>query len=132
MSCDLAEQFTLNYMNVWYFLTLSPLFRYQWKNYQYVLAFLFAIEEISKSPHLLPNLSLGYDLYNAFTSDKRTLENAVFLLSGGNQTLPNYNCQTQKQSVAIIAGNEPIFSVQVGALLELYKSAQVISLQVGN
>ncbi|ELW64287.1 Vomeronasal type-2 receptor 26 [Tupaia chinensis] len=99
--------------------------RYHWKNYQYVLAFLFAIEEINKSPHLLPNLSLGYDLYNAFTSHKRTLENAVFLLSGGNQTLPNYNCQTQKLPVAIIAGNMPAFSDQIGTLLELSKIPQL-------
>ncbi|XP_027621546.1 vomeronasal type-2 receptor 116 [Tupaia chinensis] len=98
---------------------------YHWKNYQYVLAFLFAIEEINKSPHLLLNLSLGYDLYNAFTSDKRTLQNVLILLTGGNQPLPNYNCQTQKQPVAIIAGNMPTFSAEVGTLLELYKSPQV-------
>ncbi|ELW47377.1 Vomeronasal type-2 receptor 26 [Tupaia chinensis] len=98
--------------------------RYHWKNYQYVLTFLFAIDEINKSPYLLLNLSLGYSLYNAFTSDKRTLQNALILLSGGNQSLPNYNCQTQKQSVAIIAGNMPTFSAQVGTLLELYKSPQ--------
>ncbi|XP_006170456.1 vomeronasal type-2 receptor 116 [Tupaia chinensis] len=104
--------------------------RYLWKNYQYVLAFLFAVEEISKNPHLLPNLSLGYDLYNAFPSDKRTLQNALFLLSGGNQTLPNYNCQTQKQPIAIIAGNMPTFSTQVGTLLELYRSPQVSQNQV--
>ncbi|XP_027632144.1 vomeronasal type-2 receptor 26 [Tupaia chinensis] len=63
-----------------------------WKNYQYVLAFLFAIEEINKSPNLLPNLSLGSDLYNAFPTQQRTLESAVVLFSGGNQPLPNYNC----------------------------------------
>ncbi|XP_027624727.1 vomeronasal type-2 receptor 26 [Tupaia chinensis] len=108
-----------------YFLTLSPLFRYQWKNYRYVLAFYFAIEQINKSPHLLPNLSLGYDLYNALPSDKNTLESALFLLTGGYQSLPNYNCQIQKKPVAIIAGNMPTFSAQVGTLLELYKSPQV-------
>ncbi|ELW62406.1 Vomeronasal type-2 receptor 26 [Tupaia chinensis] len=104
---------------------LLPLFRFTWKNYQYVLAFYFAIEEINKSPHLLPNITLGYVFYDAFPSDRRTLENALFLLSGGNHLLPNYNCQTYKQPVAIIAGNMPTFSAQVGTLLELYKSPQV-------
>ncbi|XP_027626996.1 vomeronasal type-2 receptor 26-like, partial [Tupaia chinensis] len=98
---------------------------YHWKNYQGVLAFLFAIDEINKSFHLLLNLSLGYDLYNAFPSDRKTLQNALLLLSGGNKTLPNYNCQTQKQPVAIITGNIPKFSAQIGSLLELYKSPQV-------
>ncbi|XP_027623920.1 extracellular calcium-sensing receptor-like, partial [Tupaia chinensis] len=97
---------------------------YQWKNYRYVLAFYFAVEQINKSPHLLPNLSLGYNFYNAFPSDKRTLESALFLLSGENRYLPNYNCWIQKQLV-IIAGNTPTFSAQVGTLLELYKSPQL-------
>ncbi|ELW48382.1 Vomeronasal type-2 receptor 26 [Tupaia chinensis] len=42
-----------------------------------------------------------------------------------NQTLPNYNCQTQKKSVAVIAGHTSTFSIQIGTLLELYKSPQV-------
>ncbi|XP_027624808.1 vomeronasal type-2 receptor 116-like [Tupaia chinensis] len=96
-----------------------------WKNYQYVLAFLFAIEEINKSPHLLPNHSLGYDLYNTFPSDRRSLQGAVFGLSGGKQTLPNYNCQAQKQSVAILVGTTSALSFEIGTLLELYKIPQV-------
>ncbi|XP_027623487.1 vomeronasal type-2 receptor 116 [Tupaia chinensis] len=102
-----------------------PLFRRNWKHFQNVLAFLFAIEEINKSSHLLPNLSLGYYLYNALPNNQRTIENTLFLLSGMNQTLPNYNCQAQKQSIAIITGCTPIFSAQIGTLLELYKSPQV-------
>ncbi|XP_006170820.1 vomeronasal type-2 receptor 26-like, partial [Tupaia chinensis] len=97
---------------------------WRWQNYQYVLAFLFAIEEINKSLHLLHNLSLGYDLYNALLSDQRTFESALYLLSGGNETLTNNNCQIQKQPIAVIAGDLPIFSVQIGTLLEHYKIPQ--------
>uniref|UniRef100_G1TQH9 G-protein coupled receptors family 3 profile domain-containing protein n=1 Tax=Oryctolagus cuniculus TaxID=9986 RepID=G1TQH9_RABIT len=43
-------------------LTSSLLF--QSKNYQYALALVFAIEEINKNPHLLPNMTLGFGLYN--------------------------------------------------------------------
>ncbi|ELV09992.1 Vomeronasal type-2 receptor 26 [Tupaia chinensis] len=100
-------------------------YRWYWKNYQYVLAFLFAIEEINKSPHLLPNHSLGYDLYNTFPSDRRSLQGAVFGLSGGKQSLPNYNCQTQKQSLAILVGTTSALSSEIGTLLELYKIPQL-------
>ncbi|ELV13449.1 Vomeronasal type-2 receptor 26, partial [Tupaia chinensis] len=94
------------------------------ENYHFVLAFLFAIEEINKSPYLLPNISLGFDIYNAFPDHQRTLESALLLLSGVNQTLPNYNCEAQQKFVAIIAGNIPVFSAQIGTLLELYKIPQ--------
>ncbi|XP_027632145.1 vomeronasal type-2 receptor 116 [Tupaia chinensis] len=103
---------------------MSSLLRWFWKNYQYVLAFLFAIEEINKSPHLLPNLSLGSDLYNAFPTQQRTLESAVILLSGGSQPLPNYNCNRKKQPIAVFSGITSAFSAELGSLLELYKSPQ--------
>ncbi|XP_027632143.1 vomeronasal type-2 receptor 116 [Tupaia chinensis] len=96
-----------------------------WKNYQYVLAFLFAIEDINKSPHLLPNLSLGSDLYNAFPTQQRTLESAVILLSGGSQPLPNYNCHRKKQPIAVFSGTTSAFSAELGSLLELYRSPQI-------
>jgi hypothetical protein len=54
------------------------------KSYQHVLVFVFDTEEINKSPHLLPKLTLGYDLYNAFESDHKTLETVLFWLSGEN------------------------------------------------
>ncbi|ELW47249.1 Vomeronasal type-2 receptor 26 [Tupaia chinensis] len=70
---------------------MSSLLRWFWKNYQYVLAFLFAIEEINKSPNLLPNLSLGSDLYNAFPTQQRTLESAVITYGPFDPILSNKN-----------------------------------------
>uniref|UniRef100_A0A8C6A3M1 Vomeronasal type-2 receptor 116-like n=1 Tax=Marmota marmota marmota TaxID=9994 RepID=A0A8C6A3M1_MARMA len=91
----------------------------------YVLAFYFAIEEINKDSHLLPNLTLGFHVYNAFSSDQFTLWSTLLWLSGKMQTLPNYNCQTQSKSAAIIAGTMSAFSAEIGTLLELYRTPQV-------
>ena len=100
---------------------LSPLFRWSLKNYQYVLVFLFAIEEINKKPHFLSNLTLGYNLYSAFERDHRTLESTLFWLSRGNRSVPNYNCQRQGKSLAIVTGTAWAFSAEIGTLLELDK-----------
>ncbi|XP_060038190.1 vomeronasal type-2 receptor 116-like [Erinaceus europaeus] len=94
-------------------------------NYHYILAFLFAIEEINKDPRLLPNFTLGFNLYNAFNKNGKPLENIFFWFSGGNQTVPNYSCQKQSKSAAIIAGTTPEFSSNISPLLELYKIPQV-------
>ena len=104
---------------------LSPLLRRFLKNYQYVLAFIFAMEEINKDPHLLPNLTLGYNLYNAFESDHSSLENALLWLSGGNQIVPNYSYQRQRKSLIIVTGTKSAFSAEIEPLLELYKIPQV-------
>ena len=87
--------------------------------------FCFAIAEISKNSHLLPNLSFSYDLYSALESDHMTLERDVFWLSEGKQTAPNYNCQRERKSLAIVTGTASVFSAKIGTLLELYKMPQV-------
>uniref|UniRef100_A0A8C6A483 Vomeronasal type-2 receptor 116-like n=1 Tax=Marmota marmota marmota TaxID=9994 RepID=A0A8C6A483_MARMA len=50
---------------------------------------------------------------------------ALLWLSGGTEFLPNYKCQTQSKSTAVVAGTAAAFSAQIGTLLELYKTPQV-------
>ncbi|KAH0507714.1 Vomeronasal type-2 receptor 116, partial [Microtus ochrogaster] len=95
------------------------------KNYQYLLTLYFAIEEINKDAHLLPNVTLGFHLYNAFDYHYRTLEGPLMWLSGRSEFIPNYKCKTQHKALAIIAGVRPEFSAAIGTLLELYKIPQV-------
>ncbi|NP_001093014.1 vomeronasal 2 receptor 542 [Monodelphis domestica] len=101
---------------------------YRWlhKNYQQVLALVFAVEEINKDPNLLPNISsLGFHLYNAYHSDERTLESSLQWLSGQGQLVPNYSCRGQEKSVVVIGGATSALSVQMGTLLDLYKVPQI-------
>ncbi|XP_068957449.1 vomeronasal type-2 receptor 26-like [Petaurus breviceps papuanus] len=95
------------------------------KNYQQVLALVFAVEEINQNPNLLPNITLGYHLYNTYHSDERTLESSLKWLSGQSPTMPNYSCRAQDKSVAVIGGGTSALSVQMGSLLELYKFPQI-------
>uniref|UniRef100_G1U0P9 G-protein coupled receptors family 3 profile domain-containing protein n=1 Tax=Oryctolagus cuniculus TaxID=9986 RepID=G1U0P9_RABIT len=104
---------------------VAPLFRWLWKNYQYVLAFRFAIQEINKDPQLLPNLTLGFQLYNSVTSGQFTLRSTLHWLTGKHHLIPNYTCQTQGKTVAIIAGTTSAFSAEIGTMLELYKTPQI-------
>ncbi|XP_068952684.1 vomeronasal type-2 receptor 26-like [Petaurus breviceps papuanus] len=100
---------------------------YQWlhKNYQQALTIRFAVEEINKDPILLPNISLGFQVYNAYHSDERTLESSLQWLTGGNQLVPNFSCRGQYKSVAVIGGATSALSIQMGTLLELYNFPQL-------
>ncbi|NP_001093002.1 vomeronasal 2 receptor 506 [Monodelphis domestica] len=100
---------------------------YQWlyKNYQQALAVVFAIEEINRDPNLLPNISLGFHLYNTYHSDEKTLESSLQWLSGGPQLIPNYSCRNPDKFMAVIGGVTSALSVQMGTLLDLYKFPQI-------
>ncbi|XP_036599496.1 vomeronasal type-2 receptor 26-like [Trichosurus vulpecula] len=100
---------------------------HQWlhKNYQQVLALMFAVEEINKDPWLLPNTTLGFHIYNTYHSDARTLESSLRWLSGKDQTTPNYSCQKKDKSIAVVGGATSALSVQMGTLLELYRIPQL-------
>ncbi|XP_063085181.1 vomeronasal type-2 receptor 116-like [Cavia porcellus] len=99
--------------------------RWFWKNYQYVLAFYFAIKEINKDSQLLPNVTLGFHIYNALASDHFTLWSTLLWLCGSPRQIPNYHCQTHSKFIAILAGTAAAFSAETGTLLELYKFPQV-------
>lgn len=93
-------------------------------NYQTALAFIFAIEEINRNLHLLPNISLGYEFHNLLPSYWRLLE-SFFILHTGQNEMPNYTCGKESKSVALLTGTSWATSAQIGPLLELYKFPQV-------
>uniref|UniRef100_G3VA01 G-protein coupled receptors family 3 profile domain-containing protein n=1 Tax=Sarcophilus harrisii TaxID=9305 RepID=G3VA01_SARHA len=101
------------------------------KNYQQALTIRFAVEEINRDPVLLPNISLGFYVYNAYHSDERTLESSLRWLTGEGKLVPNFSCRRQDKSVAVIGGATSALSVQMGTLLELYNFPQVGFLSFG-
>ncbi|XP_051018060.1 vomeronasal type-2 receptor 116-like [Acomys russatus] len=104
---------------------LWELYLWRWKNYQYMLTLYFTIEEINKDSHLLPNVTLGFHIYNAFLSNRKTLEGPLMWLSGRSEYICNYKCKTQHKALGVLSGTMPEFSAAIGTLLELYKVPQV-------
>ncbi|XP_013362652.1 PREDICTED: vomeronasal type-2 receptor 116-like [Chinchilla lanigera] len=93
-------------------------------NYQNYLVFTFAIEEINRNPHLLPNISLGYEFHTFIYSHWRILENSFILLTG-QQEIPNYTCRRESKCAAVLTEMSWGTSDQIGPLLELYRFPQV-------
>jgi vomeronasal 2 receptor len=105
---------------------LCYLNRYNFKNYQYILALQFAIEEINANPNLLPNISLGFDFYNVRYIGKYIHSNTFNWLTalGDGNHIPNYNCK-KRNFTAALTGTSWITSAQIGTLLQLFKFPQV-------
>lgn len=110
---------------IYFSVFLFHLFRYNFKNYQFVLALLFAIEEINRNLSLLPNISLGFHFHNVPQGEKNILAQVLIWLTG--QSIPplNYNCVKEIKSAAALTGPSWATSAHIGTVLHLYKFPQV-------
>uniref|UniRef100_A0A8C2MED3 Vomeronasal type-2 receptor 116 n=2 Tax=Cricetulus griseus TaxID=10029 RepID=A0A8C2MED3_CRIGR len=99
--------------------------QYNFKNYEFILALVFAIEEINRNPHLLPNISLGFDFYNVPHSEKNILVHAIRWFTGHLYHLSNYNCVKERKSAAALTGPSWAKSAHLATLLQLYKFPQL-------
>ncbi|XP_013364576.1 PREDICTED: vomeronasal type-2 receptor 116-like [Chinchilla lanigera] len=104
--------------------SLCSLCRLTPSNYQNYLAFIFAVEEINRNPHLLPNISLGYEFHSFLYSHWKMLENSFILLTGQHE-IPNYMCRRESKCATVLTEMSWGTSAQIGPLLELYKFPQV-------
>ncbi|KAM3912124.1 vomeronasal type-2 receptor 26-like [Leptodactylus fuscus] len=65
------------------------------EKYQTALTVLFAIEEINRNEDLLPNITLGFHLFESFMNEAMTLKAYMEILSGRGFQIPNYRCTSQ-------------------------------------
>ncbi|XP_069859386.1 vomeronasal type-2 receptor 116-like [Dipodomys merriami] len=93
------------------------------KNYQFLLALAFAIEEINKNPDLLHNLTLGFDVYDVQFGTWRIFK-TPFIWLFGKYKIPNYSCMRDSKSIAVLTGSFGITSACIGTLLQLYRFPQ--------
>ncbi|XP_052610976.1 vomeronasal type-2 receptor 116-like [Peromyscus californicus insignis] len=95
------------------------------RSYQFSLAFIFAIEEINRNTHILPNTSLGFEIYNVKNNQWNIMQEAFLFLTGIGIDIPNYTCRRENKAAALLTGRSWIISAQVGRLLNLYNYPQI-------
>uniref|UniRef100_A0A670ZM60 G-protein coupled receptors family 3 profile domain-containing protein n=1 Tax=Pseudonaja textilis TaxID=8673 RepID=A0A670ZM60_PSETE len=86
--------------------------------------FLFP-SEINGNPHLLPNITLGFHIYNSNFIRSWTYRGTLGLLSTKDKFIPNYKCDGQNNEVAIIGGPYTKISLDMANILCNYKFQQV-------
>ncbi|XP_015281612.1 PREDICTED: vomeronasal type-2 receptor 26-like [Gekko japonicus] len=94
-------------------------------HYQHVLAMAFAVKKINENPQILPNVTLGFHIWNSYFNARETYRAMVELLSTKNRLVPNYKCDPQSNLIAVIGGLEAETSLYIANLLAIYNIPQL-------
>uniref|UniRef100_H2ZWH2 G-protein coupled receptors family 3 profile domain-containing protein n=1 Tax=Latimeria chalumnae TaxID=7897 RepID=H2ZWH2_LATCH len=103
----------------------SQLQRFILRQYRWLQSMIFAIEEINKNPNLLPNITLGYGIYDTCFLISTALEGSMWLITGQEELIPNYRCTSHTPLVAIIGDATSGASIPMARLLGLYHYPQI-------
>ncbi|XP_062993247.1 vomeronasal type-2 receptor 26-like [Elgaria multicarinata webbii] len=95
------------------------------KFYQHILALAFAVNEINRNPKVLPNVTLGFHIYDSYYNTRMTYRTTLDLLYKLHRFVPNYKCDTQKKLVAIIGGLGIETSSCIAEVLQIYNIPQL-------
>ncbi|XP_074132034.1 extracellular calcium-sensing receptor-like [Sminthopsis crassicaudata] len=89
------------------------------------LGMLFAVEEANRDPNFLPNVTVGFQLYDSCVSGTRALGSTLGLLSGQLLPTPNFDCHPQHRLLGIIGGMTSPESEAMAELLSVYQVSQI-------
>ncbi|XP_061447391.1 vomeronasal type-2 receptor 26-like [Rhineura floridana] len=92
--------------------------------YQHILAMVFAIHEINNNPNILPNITLGFYIYDNYYDARMTYRTTLDLLFKSHQFYPNYKCGSKTHLMGVIGGLSSDTSSQMADVLGLYKIPQ--------
>ncbi|CAM4579207.1 unnamed protein product [Leuciscus chuanchicus] len=90
-------------------------------SFQQAQTMVFAIDEINKNPKLLPNITLGYHLYDNCLKLVVAFRAATTLISGTEETFSNLNCTGSPPVIAIVGDPGSTHSIAVSSVLGLFR-----------
>ncbi|KAM4690000.1 extracellular calcium-sensing receptor-like [Rhinophrynus dorsalis] len=85
----------------------------------------YSIIEINNSSDLLPNITLGFHLYDSCYNEVRSLKGAQWILSGKKNFVANFNCNKRIMPSAIVGDMPSKASMPLGRILGLYRYPQI-------
>ncbi|KAM3936928.1 vomeronasal type-2 receptor 26-like [Leptodactylus fuscus] len=95
------------------------------REYLHLKAFLFAIDEINNRSDLLPNITLGYHIYDSCGNVNKVIKDVLQILSGHTVTAPNYSCMENDAVVGFIGDLQSVTTLPMAWLLGLYGYTQL-------
>uniref|UniRef100_A0A8C5W776 G-protein coupled receptors family 3 profile domain-containing protein n=1 Tax=Leptobrachium leishanense TaxID=445787 RepID=A0A8C5W776_9ANUR len=95
------------------------------RSYIKLLVFMFGIEHINSRPDILPNITLGYHLFDSCTDPRKAVKSVLQILSGPNKTVPNYSCTGYNKVAGFIGDEHSISTIPIAQILGVYRYSQI-------
>lgn len=113
-----------------HFLSFLLSSRYNFRGFRWLQAMIFAIEEINSSPALLPNMTLGYRIFDTCNTVSKALEATLSFVAQNKIDSLNLdefcNCsQHIPSTIAVVGATGSGISTAVANLLGLFYIPQV-------
>ncbi|KAJ7313105.1 hypothetical protein JRQ81_004375 [Phrynocephalus forsythii] len=95
------------------------------KLYQHILSLVFALKQINENPSILPNVTLGFHIYDSYNNAQMTYHSTLNLLFKSNKFVPNYTCGIPKKIIGVIGALSPKTSLLMAQILSINKIPQL-------
>ncbi|KAM8977743.1 vomeronasal type-2 receptor 26-like [Pelodytes ibericus] len=92
--------------------------------YRNLVGFLWIIDEINKNPDILPNITLGYHIYDSCGNAMNAIKHVLQILSGNKREAPNYSCRKQGKVAGFIGDSSSITSLPMAQIMGVYGYTQ--------
>ncbi|XP_063302477.1 extracellular calcium-sensing receptor-like [Pelobates fuscus] len=99
--------------------------RFHFESYQQLQGMQFAVDEINRNPDILPNITLGFQVYDSCDVLQYDLKGALQILTGYDRAIPNYRCSRNVPLSSIIGPAISTHSILLAHILGLYKYPQI-------
>ncbi|CAN2390538.1 vomeronasal type-2 receptor, partial [Pristimantis euphronides] len=92
---------------------------------RHLLVFIFTIEEINRRSDILPNITLGYKIYDSCVLEHKAVQSTLSILSGREEAVPNYSCDEKSKVVAFIGHLTSSSSLAIAEITGIYGYPQI-------
>ncbi|XP_053330360.1 vomeronasal type-2 receptor 26-like [Spea bombifrons] len=100
-------------------------FRPSYQYLRHLLVFIYAIEEINTNNEVLPNITLGFQIYDACSSQVMALMSTFNILSEQEEPAPNFICDRKPKTVAMIGHLLSSVTNTIAEVSQLYNYPQL-------
>uniref|UniRef100_A0A1B8Y7J5 G-protein coupled receptors family 3 profile domain-containing protein n=1 Tax=Xenopus tropicalis TaxID=8364 RepID=A0A1B8Y7J5_XENTR len=97
----------------------------QGRHYRQLVELRLAVEEINKNPSLLPNVTLGYHIYDSCGDPRKAVRSVLQILSGTREPVPNYSCGKKRKIVGFIGDLTSETTIISAQILSLFGFSQI-------